>query len=130
MCRAVSSLVLVVSLVACSRARHAANDRCLSVAPAVRGSLTAGPDGETLYWLERVRRYDFDANLDATWRVVQYDLRTQRETVLFETAAAPIRFIGGDLVALQGTDHLRLVLLGSDGHLQELTPEKLDVQDL
>jgi hypothetical protein len=106
-------------------------DGCLPLAPAVRYRLAAAPDGSSLYWFERLRNYDYDSDLDSSLRLMRYDVRSRETKEVFENATPPIRFIGGQLLALRVRDsEARLVLVGNDGHLQELTDTTLDVYDV
>lgn len=125
-----AALVLAVCALACGRPHKEPENGCLELSPARRDSLTVAPDGQSLYWLERTRNYDFDADLHATWQLVQHDLRTRRTERILDNVTAPIRFIGGQLLAVQKSASWRIVLRGSDGHTQELTPTYLDVLDV
>ncbi|NVB83293.1 MAG: hypothetical protein HOV81_33285 [Kofleriaceae bacterium] len=129
--RRVAVVLVLLALVACRRGRKPDGDMCLALPAAIRTQLTAGPDGR-LYWLERARDYDFDAELTGVNRLVRYDLRNRRAEVVFDDAGAPIRFIGGQLLALRHSHSgsWTLVLLAGDLHTQELTSSSLDVRDV
>jgi hypothetical protein len=122
---------LVFASVGCRRpARRVEEmkDGCLALPPAVRDSLSASPDGTSLYWLELLRNYDYDADLYGPWRLMRYDLQSRTTTQVVESATGQVRFIGGQplILRMRGSD-ARLVLVGNDGHLQELAHPGLDV---
>ncbi len=131
--RLVVWVLVLASVTACKKPAEskAAEEGCLKLPAAVRDSLTASPDGKALYWEELARNYDFDGELDGTWKVVRYDLQDRRATVLAEDVASPIRFVGGDLIVPRHRDgYMPLTLVSSDGHLQELTSASLYVDDV
>lgn len=129
--RRVAVVLVLLALVACRRGRKPDGNMCLALPAAIRTQLTAGPDGR-LYWLERARDYDFDADLTGVNRLVRYDLRNRKAEVVFDDVRQPFRFIGGQLLALRHTHSgsWTLVLLAGDLHTQELTPSSLDVRDV
>ena len=123
--------VVVLGLVACKQQQQGEeeSDRCLNLPAAVRSNLTAGPDGDSLYWLESTRNYDFDGDRDSWTRLIKYDVRAQRAEVVLENAAAPVQFLRRQLLARRAADNYRIALLARD-YVQELTPGHLDVLDI
>jgi hypothetical protein len=123
----------MVSVAACKRpaTSKSVEEGCLALPAAVRDSLVASPDGQSLYWEELARNYDYDGELEATWNLVRYDLGERRATEIVSDVTTPIRFVGGDLVVPRYRDgNPRLTLVGHDGHLQELTPVSHYVEDV
>lgn len=114
---------------ACHRDRDK-RDECLPLPAAVRAELVADPNGQWLYWLERNRNYDYDADMNESWHLMGYNVRTRQTELVVDDASGPIMFIGGQLLVTQHTARVRLMLRTSDGHTQEVTPTWLDIEDV
>ncbi len=123
--------ILIVCLVACKKPVSREVGRCLALPAAERNALIASPDGTALYWLENVYSADYDADLYSYARLMRYDLRSQRTDTVLDHAGGPVQFINGLVLATRRVDdNFRVVIVGSDGHVQELTPVSLDVSDV
>ncbi len=76
---------------------------CLDLPGTYRTSLRASPDGQALYWVERVSRYGYTAGF-STHRLVRWPL-TGEPVTIGEGLAAPFRVL----------DDGRIVALSADG---------------
>jgi hypothetical protein len=98
---------------------------------APRHSLRADPNGNGLYWLERVMARDYDGADISYDRFVRYDLTTKRATAITEGAMGPLNFTRtGDPLVLVKYEYRTLVHIHDNGYVQSLTPSWFDVTDV
>jgi hypothetical protein len=127
-------VVAVVALVAGCKAKEPdltafRNNGCLELPNAQRFGLQADPNGNGLYWFERVMARDYDGIDIGFDRLIRYDLTTRRPTVLVERALAPLHFTKtGDPIVVVKYQNRTLATI-RDGRLQSLTPDWFDVSD-
>ncbi|MBA3503355.1 MAG: hypothetical protein M4D80_17870 [Myxococcota bacterium] len=106
-------------------------DGCLALPNAPRHTLRADPNGDGLYWFERVMARDYDGADISYDRLVRYDHGTKRTTVVLGRALGPLHFTKtGDPLAIVKHEYRTLVHIRDDGYLQSLTPSWFDVSDV
>jgi hypothetical protein len=106
------------------------NNGCLELPNAQRHSLRADPNGDGLYWFERVMARDYDGADISYDHLVRYDLTTKRSTVIVARALGPLNFTKtGDVLAVVKYEYRTLVNI-RDGYVQSLTPDWFDVSDV
>ncbi|HVK89626.1 MAG TPA: hypothetical protein VM513_36135 [Kofleriaceae bacterium] len=126
--KARAALVLCL-LAACERKAIDRPGDCLPLPGAARASLIADPRGGGLYWLEPVRRFDYDAKLTRYWNLVRFDLHSRRLESLYDHVEGPVYILGDKMVMVRTNEGRRLVLQSRGGHAQELLPDYLSPLD-
>lgn len=126
-------IVCFVGVAACGRSgpRQYAPGECLALPAATRGELV--DDGrQTLYWLQDVPQYDFDRALHTYTELMRFDLDTRTLWPVADDVRMPLRWMQGHMVARRAmppTFNTALVAIRSDGQIQSLVPDHLDVVD-